>query len=149
MSFAISGVLNVAYFAFEKMVDNIVDKEELIERDGHRYYGKFKDSLLEGLGWHEFQDQTRLEVPTRLEGFFVKNELHGPGKITHPNNSVWEGEFENGRFVYGTMTNPQTKSKKIGHFANGVLHGFGKHIWANGQVDEGIFENGRFTYKEV
>jgi hypothetical protein len=100
-----------------------------------------------------------------------KMDLHGKGKRTYLDGSVWEGTFVNGEFAgkgtkiladgtieegyfsvgslhgKGKVTIPKGDTIE-GFFQNGKLNGYGKITHHDGTVEEGLFENGVITKRK-
>ena len=80
---------------------------------------------------------------TVYEGDFKNGLLNGQGKMTRTNGTVYEGNFKNWKpHGQGKMTRPDD-SVYEGNFENGMPHGQGKIRQRDEYVYEGNFENGK------
>lgn len=134
----------------------------LVEKDGSKYIGNFKDGLKDGKG--------RLIWPNGdyYEGGFKNNEIHGKGKIFATDGSVVSGKFKMGdldgdgmqswkngsnytgsfkklqKNGYGELVLPNHSQYK-GHFKNGAFHGRGILKYDDGKVYDGEWKNGKMN----
>ena len=82
-------------------------------KEGHRYYGNFKDGDMQGLGHYFGADKT-------YHGNFDLDKKHGHGHLY----------FSDGR-------------KYMGTFYRGKQHGLGFYIDKSGKEKYGLWENGK------
>ncbi len=61
-------------------------------KNGYQYIGKFKNGLFNGLGYLTNQEGKYI-------GEFKEDLRHGKGRITYSDNSIQEGNWENGKLV--------------------------------------------------
>ena len=75
----------------------------------------------------------------------MKNgKLHGTGKKTYADGTIYEGVFQNG-YLDGSGKVIRQNCTEEGTFFKDQLHGRGKITYSDGVVEEGDYENGIFT----
>jgi hypothetical protein len=85
----------------------------------HRYMGGFKQDLFHGEGtW------VHLDTSEKKRGTWVSGKLHGQGTHIKDDGSQFEGRFEDGHFVEGTVVDSKG-NKATGMFAK---DGSGKDV---------------------
>jgi hypothetical protein len=105
------------------------------------------------------------------QGDFFDNQYNGEGKEVLGNNIIYEGIYENGNIVRGTITLPSNiifsgsivdgkpsgygtetiigESIYEGEWKNGVKHGFGTIKYDQGTIVEGNFINGKLNSGQI
>ena len=85
---------------------------------------------------------------SRYEGDFVLNKMHGKGKFTWSNGTVFEGNFEHDKSKDGIATLKFKRGEKyVGDWKNGARTGKGVYTWTNGDTYEGDWVQNKRTGK--
>ena len=104
------------------------------------YQGLFKDGDLNGPGRYASKDG---EV---YEGNFVDGEYDGQGVLSGNNGNRYEGRFEKGQFVRGTLTDASGQTM-TGPFKNFQANGLMEATYPGGMVFKGEMRDGEFKGK--
>ncbi|MCG8392931.1 MAG: hypothetical protein MI745_07600 [Pseudomonadales bacterium] len=102
--------------------------------DGRQYEGQFHEGLMAGQG--RLVDREGCIH----EGTFDNGMLHGEGRF-QCEEVTWQGQFEHGDIVSGTMTYEDGYSYQ-GEFREYAPHGQGVWVTADDEHYQGRFENG-------
>ena len=148
-------------FTFEGRMDkaNANGAGRIIRWDGDEYSGEFRNGRYEGHGTYRFNNGWLSGAV--YEGNFVFGKMHGPGKITFPNQDtedktkandertisdgrVYEGTFSRGEITgKGKLVFSKTNRIYTGAVKDGKMDGIGKLEIGNGCWYEGDFKDDR------
>ena len=93
----------------------------------------------EGNCWDGYGVQTEAYGEWTYEGFFVRGDRHGKGKLTWADGAAYEGDFnKNNRHGRGKYTWPNGDVYE-GDFVKNAHAGKGKFTWASGDAYEGDY----------
>ena len=131
----------------------------LVESDGSKYIGQFKNNLKSGQGLQIWKNGNF------YEGEFAKGKMHGKGKLTFEEGKVLTGNFKDGELEgHGKETWPNSsyyvgnfvETKKSGkgafcipgfstykgEFVNDLFEGTGSLVFEDGKSYEGEWKEG-------
>ena len=129
------------YSLLKNHEENECSKRSMItkmNRNGSHCKGQWNDKeQLHGIG------KITCSNGTVFEGEFKDGKKTGFGKITYSNGTVFEGEFKDGK-RNGTGKNRYADGDVFeGEFKDGKENGYGRITCANGNVFEGEFKDGK------
>ena len=149
-------------------------KSKKISNDKSIWEGEWEDGIPISNGRVTFTDGSIYvgEWSGRSTADFNYYEINGIGKMTYPNNEVYEGNFKlgiregNGTFTYkngdiyegnwvndlrsgnGTI-NYSNGDSYSGEWSNNIRNGSGKYTYSNGRFEKCFFENDKFIKEYV
>ncbi|OMJ79529.1 hypothetical protein SteCoe_20421 [Stentor coeruleus] len=110
----------------------------LIDKDGSKYMGNFKNNQKSGYGMLIWPDKSY------FEGEFQNGVINGLGHLFNANGQVFEGRFLNGKLTGKGSEICQDGISYKGHFVNSKKHGKGILIIPGISVYKGQFINDTF-----
>ena len=122
----------------ETFVDSDPKDQKFEYADGAEFVGKYKEN---GKWIGKKTDFDGKIEEGQFDGRDSKSRLHGKGKITFPDGTIWEGEFGTGKFWgQGKKIHPNGTTEE-GHFSHDLLNGRGKITYPKGDIIDGFFKN--------
>jgi len=76
------------------------------------------------------------------EGFWLRDQHHGRGRMIYANGDVYEGEWLEGK-RHGTGTLTSLEGTYAGTWAQGLQHGQGNEVCSDGSHYKGLFFHGQ------
>ena len=117
--------------------NNFPIKGILLQENGDKYEGEFKNSKKDGKG------KITYENGWIYEGNFANDKQNGFGKMTQSDNEKYEGEWKDGKMNGEGTRIHNNGDKYIGNYINNIRNGFGKYYFSNGDYYEGNWEDGK------
>lgn len=118
---------------------------------GDKYTGLLVDGKMHGYGKLVYTGKNAGRVH---EGFFNRGRRHGKGKCVYPNKDVFDGTFENDKYV-GLGTYVSDGNEYCGNYEAGKRNGYGVCKYgASGDKYEGLWKDdeysgwGRYTWSD-